>query len=356
MAQGYANGFQQIPIVITLETKTIEVDGQQLHVPVSDVELSTLRLVEKFSDGHVRFIDDLQEGIEYGSDLPYAAHTRPNRFSLYSATLAGKNARHALPAPKNNGTRYRELYVHMAVEGSKTFYAEFQADDGTTWRSNGANIGGEGELTVHGVKPPVLNAAHYELVRDRAFNGVGNDGPPENPDPFSFYLDSIDYWHLSYMRLGTYPVLFATLKIESNTSTVQWESEYCEETFFSYTGYAFYPAPFRANNAPPDGLSFDIYYRALLGVLSLDDVDRDFVLNKEPSPGQLIVSLHRAPDMTYWHDGMAGGDEQKMFRRILDRPVIFVLLDEEGNRHRVQIGFDAPTIDDSRNRLMLNLQ
>ncbi|OCR24120.1 hypothetical protein AFK24_15250 [Pseudomonas syringae] len=354
-AQGYANGFQQIPIVITLETKTIEVDGQQLHVPVSDVELSTLRLVEKFSDGHVRFIDDLQEGIEYGSDLPYAAHTRPNRFSLYSATLAGKNARHALPTPKNNGTRYRELYVHMAVEGSRTFYAEFQADDGTTWRSD-SNIGGEGELTVLGVKPPVLNAAHYELVRDRAFNGQGNDGPPENPDPFSYYLDSVDYWHLSYMRLGTYPVLFATLRVENNTSTIQWESEYCEETFFSYTGYAFYPAPYRANNAPPDGLSFDIYYRALLSVSSLDEVDRSIVSGKEPSPGELIVSLHRVPDMKYWHDGLAGGDELKKFRRILDRPVVFVLLDEEGNRHRVQIGFDAPTIDDSRNRLMLTLQ
>jgi len=354
LVQAYANGLQQIPILIEVITASIKFDGQEVLIPVSDVELSRMRLVEQ-GGGQVSFIDDLQEGIDYESLLPYAAHVRTNRFSLYSPNLPGRNVRLALPKPRNEGTRYRELYIHMAVQGNKTFYAEFQDDNGRLWRSNLVSSE-EGKITVGGVMPPILESANYQLTRDRAFSGVGNDGPEFN-DPFNYYLDSVDYWRLSYRRLNTYPVVFAQLSVEANVSSIQWESEFLQETFFSYTGYAFYPYVFRGSDAGPDSLTFDVDYRRLLKAVSPDaTLDRELVVGKGPSRGELIVSLHRVADMSYWHDGMANGDNRKLFRALLDPSMIFVLLDQEGNRHRLQIGFDAVSVMDSRNVLKLNLQ
>lgn len=351
----YANGLQQTPVVITLETQSVDVNGQMIYIPVSDVELSSLRLVDKLTGAQVPFVDNFQEGIEHASPVQWATHSRKNRFSLYASDMPGKMPRDIFPAPRNNGTRYKELYVHMAVEGGRTFYAEFRADNGTVWRSD-EDVGGEGEITIQGVRPPVKDVhSDYEFKRDRSFNGQGNSGP-NGDDDFNYYLDSVDYWHLSYRKLGAYPVIFATLEVEGNITTIQWESEHLEEKFFSYTGFAFYPARFRGSDVPPAGLSFDIYYRSLLNVLHQPSVSQEFHGGKQPSPGELIVSLHRVATMPYWHDGMANGDRHRLFREVLDPPVTFVLLDEEGNRHRLQIGFEDSSKDDSRNLLIVNLQ
>lgn len=354
--RAYANGFQQIPILVTLETLALPT-GEE--VPVSDVELSRLTLVDKHG-GPVDFIDELQEGMEEGSGNSYAAHVRDNRFALYSATAAGKIARSPVPTPKNDLIRYRKLWLHVAAEGSFTFTAQFETDDGRTMRSEVINKE-EGEVTVFGVKPPSVVREHYELTRDRAATGVGWNGPDTSvgyPNPFDYWLDTVDYWRLSYKRLQTYPVKFMTLVVEANISTIQWESELLEETFFSYTGYAFYPArSFGDVDKPPSGLSFDIYYRGLSSeVAPLEPVETELVDIKRPSPGELIVSLHRAANIPFWYDGKGGSNPNKQFRKFLDPGVFFVLLDEEGNRHRLLIGFNAPTVDDSRNVLILNPQ
>lgn len=354
--RAYANGYQQIPILITIQTLALP-DGAQ--VPVSDLELSRLEFADQSGGNVVHFIDELQEGMDEESGLAYAAHVRDNRFSLYSAN-GTRTTRSPTPTPKNELTRYRKLWLHVAAEGSYTFTAQFQSDNGRTWYS-GLVSGEAGEVTVTGVRPPTLTRDYYQLVRDRAKAGDGWDGPPDEPgypNPFDYWLDTVDYWRLSYKRLNTYPVNFMTLTIEANISTIQWESEFLEETFFSYTGYAFYPARSFGNiPKPPSGLSFDVYFRGMVTELALlETIDTELVDIKRPSPGELIVSLHRVANMPYWYDGKAGSDPNKQFRKKLDPSVYFVLLDEEGNRHRLQIGFDAPTKEDSRNGLVFNLQ
>lgn len=360
LVKAYANGLQQIALQIKLQTRPINVDGQDVHIPVSDVELSRLRLVDLITGQDMPFVESFQEGIEYGSPIAWASHVRANRFNQYSATVTGKARHPRYPEPLANGVRYRELYIHTTVQGAREFSARFQADDGSWWSSDDDNIGGEGSITLQGVLPPVLDPVtgpnhDYELVRERAFDGEGNSGPDKNDD-FSYFLDSVDYWHLGYKRLGAYPVSFATLEVEGNISTIQWESEALEETFFSYTGLAFYPARFRGSDLPPAGLSFDVYYRAMLVTQGAKPLSTQFHGGKKPSPGRLLVSLHREADKAYWHDGMAQGDNSRLYRKRLDPPVILVLLDEEGNRHRLQVGFQAPSIDDSRNLLILNVQ
>ena len=349
----YSNGFQQIPVVIKLETRPVEIEGQQVEVPVSDLELSRLELVDEITGQVVPFLDSFQEGIDYDEAQGWAVHTRPNRFRLYSSGEAGPMARYSAPEPANNSTRYRELFIHAAVDGARSFYAQFQADDGSWWHSN-EDVGGEGTLMVRGVRPPSVDdspGGSYTFERERVYNGDGNSG--EGGEEFHFYLDSIDYWRLKYKKMGLYPIAFATVEFEGNISTIQWESEFLEEKFFSYTGYAFYPKPYRGSDRRPGGLSFDVFYRSLVQRVSATPVDEQFPSDIGPAPGELIFSLHRVADMPYWYDGMAGGDPLREYRARLDRPVVFVLLDEEGNRHRLQVAFLPSTLPDSRNQLRL---
>ena len=349
----YANGRQQVPVVVKIETKPVTIGGREYYIPVSDADLATLKLVHKVTGAEVPFIPLGEEGIEHNSPLQWAANKRRNRFRYYPATAQQAPAV-ALPKPDNNGTRYRELYIHMAVEGTQTFFARFQAN-GATYSSGGLDVG---EVSVRAVLPSAPTEADYRLERERvAQDPNGHDEPndPNNPnrDVFSYYLWSTDYWRLSYRRLGAYPVRFSTLQIEKNISTMQWESELIEETFFSYTCYAFYPANGANSDSPaPEGLSFDVYLRQLLKETG-KVLSGAFEGGSKPSAGELLISLHRAHDVKFWYDGMAGGDVHRLYRKILDPAIIFVLLDEDGNRHRLQVGFAPPSTADSRNRLVL---
>ena len=151
------------------------------------------------------------------------------------------------------------------------------------------------------------------------------------------------------------PVGISTLKVLGNASTLQYESEQLDEVFASYTGYGFYPQPFGRNNNPPAGLVFDAYFKALCHTESYKGPLSSFVEEFKPSPGELIVSLHRVADMPYWHDSMTENPLMH-YRDRLDKPVKFLLRDEEGNTHRINVSFDIPTTEGSRNRLVVNFQ
>ncbi|WP_458129723.1 hypothetical protein [Pseudomonas sp. Z2-11] len=354
--QCYSNGLQQIPVIITIKTKSINMGGEEIYIPVSDVELSTLRLVDKLTGAEVPFTRLAQEGIEYDSGIQWAVNKKRNRFKYYSPAGIGQTPALAPPVAKNNGVRFREFYIHLATAESRTFFARFQAADGSTHNSTD-NSNENYEITVKGIRPTPPTIRDYEFVRDRAFQDSAGHDEPGNPEPdyFSYYLKSTDYWRLSYRRQGIYPVGFATLLIEKNISTIQWESELLDEMFFSYTGYAFRPANYdNSDSLAPDGLSFDLYFWRLTRGYA-KTLKTSFEGDKQPAPGELIVSLHRTDDMKYWHDGMANGDEHKFYRKLLDLGVIFVLLDEDGNRHKVKISFEASSRTDSRNILILSL-
>lgn len=133
-------------------------------------------------------------------------------------------------------------------------------------------------------------------------------------------------------------------------SAVRWESEQLKETYFSYLSYAF--------NSPsepaPTQLTIDGRLLAMAGELEYEGLKTDFVDNKVPGKGQLMICLHRVPDMPYWHDKMAKGSLQKMYRAGLDKGLEAQLYDEEGNLHELRIDFLGRTVLDSRNYLVLN--
>ncbi|MCJ8205296.1 hypothetical protein [Pseudomonas sp. RGM2987] len=351
----FSNGFQQIPVIVTIATQSVTIGGQEIYIPVSDAELATLRLVDKITNNTVPFIPVGQEGIEYGSDLHWAVSKTRNRFRYFSATAARTEAL-APPTPRNNGVRYRQLYIQVAREGSHTFFARFDSPYGT---HNSTDDRGENhEVTVQGIRPAAPALSHYEFKRERkTTDDDGHDEPPSQTNPewdyFSYYRQSLDYWYLSYSRRGIDPILFSTLLIENNISTIQWESELIDETYFSYTGYAFNPANFENSDSPaPEGLSFDPY---LWGMMRGYQKDLKTSFDGEPpGQGELVISLHRTDDVEYWYDGRAGGDKRKLYRQKLDPAVHLVLLDEEGNRHSLAVAFESPTREDSRNKLVLS--
>ncbi|POZ99613.1 hypothetical protein C4E44_34110 [Pseudomonas sp. MWU12-2312b] len=85
-------------------------------------------------------------------------------------------------------------------------------------------------------------------------------------------------------------------------------------------------------------------------------LNSSFVPGKEPASGEFVISMHRVDDMPYWYDGMANGNERKMFRKHLEPSVKFSLLDVDGNRHALQVSFETIDKEDSRNKLILRRQ
>ncbi|MDR0281731.1 MAG: hypothetical protein LBJ37_28075 [Paucimonas sp.] len=354
----YRNGMQQIPLVIEVITKPVNVNGIDIYIPLSDPELASMRLVDN-SGAEVPFLPEAQDGIEFDSPIPYATHTRKNRFHLYSPNVVGLNRHQPLPQARNPAQRFRELFMHTRVEGSRTFYARFQDDYGGI--HNSRDLVAEGhqiEITgeqIPTVDPEVGPNREFDIVRTRVFNGPGTDGPEDN-DEFSYRLTTVDYWDVTYKRSGVYAVPFTTLEIEGNASTIQWESEQMDEFLFSCTSIGFQEYRHDGNERPPIRLEFDPYFRFLSRTAGGTPLNDAFEEAHRPSPGELMFGLHRMADMAYWYDEMGEGDPNRMYRERLDRPVICVMRDVEGNRHRLQVSFQPPTLPDSRNTLVLNIQ
>jgi len=359
LTQAYANGMQQIPLVIEVGTASVTIDNREEFIKLSVTELASLRLVDRDTGNELAFIDDNQEGMLPGAFTPWAMHARRNRFYLYSPNGAGQAREPALPEPRNDGVTYRQLYVHMGAQTTGRFFARFTGDDNQVYNSTDKMVEGSiVELT--GVRVPVPDTVvgpgrHYDISRERVWNG---EGESDGDDEFTYLLSSQDYWRILYQRGGFTPVPFATLRIEANVSTIRWESEQMDETFFSFTGYAFHPflADFSGIDQRPTRLSFDPYLRSLVRAVAGPAPREVLEPGREPSPGELIVSLERSADMPYWYDGMAEHKPHRMFRALLDGPVTFVLLDMEGNRHRLRVAFQPSTLVDARNYLTLSIQ
>ncbi len=356
LTQAYANGMQQIPLVIEIATQSVNIGDRQEYIKLSVTELASLRLVDANSDQDLKFIDDDQEGMLPGPLTPWMTHARRNRFYLYSPNGAGQASEPALPEPRNPSTVYRQLYVHMGVQATQRFYVRFTGDDNKVYSSNDKPVE-DAAIDLTGVRVPVPDSTpgrDYYLERERVWNG---EGESQGDDEFTYMLSSQDYWRLLYRRGGFTVVPFATLRIEANGSTIRWESEQMEETFFSMTGYAFHPfhADFTGIDQRPTRLSFDPYLLSLIRAVGGPAPRAQLEPGREPSPGELIISLERSADMPYWYDGMAEHKPHRMFRALLDGPVTFVLIDMEGNRHRLRVAFQPPTLVDARNQLVLSL-
>lgn len=354
----FANGYQQIPVLLTLETKPVIQNGETCILPISDYELGRLNLVDA-SGNELPFLDNSQEGVT--GENAWAVSRQSNRFTFYSEIEAQTSPQlPPLPMSDNSCLRYCYLYLHTTeANTARTFSARFR-------RNSGAIVNADNTLDVTAAMIPIPRPtvedsldkkAYYHLVPRRVSGDEGNES------------DSIDYYFIFYHRDQVKWVKFVALRMDisvlsagtqrfrGNTSTIRWETETPEERRFSYTGYAFFPLSSQAAYRTPCDITFDPLLYGLArfcqeGGVALNET---LITNAGPTAGEMIVSLNRAISMLYWDDEDANGNPNQLFRARLEPATDFELRDEEGNIHRLSTHFDAPGKPGSRHRLIMTV-
>lgn len=329
-----ANGMQQVEVLVTIETVKVG----DLEIPLSPTELSTLKFYDLISNVQLPFVEAGADGVVPGPGVaPWHVNLAANPFKPRGAPTVRSEVQ------GEDATRRKLFYFQSTQAGSPEFFAKFTKDGGGEWDSRDK----QSTLKLQGLTVPTFPKSDYHFERERMFN----DPPPPagSQDEFSFSDETIDYWTLSCQHLGV-PVRFLICKL-SAASAVRWESEQVKETYFSYLSYAF--------NSPsepaPTQLTIDGRLLAMAEELKYEGLKADFVDNRVPGKGELMICLHRVPDMPYWHDKMAKGSVQKMYRAGLDQGLEAQLYDEEGNLHELRFDFLGRTVLDSRNLLVLNI-
>lgn len=329
-----ANGMQQIEVLVIIETAKVG----ELEIPLSPTEMSTLRFYDIISNAQLPFVDADADGVLPGPGVaPWYVNLEENPFKARGAPTERAEVR------GEGATRRKLFYFQSTQAGHPEFYAKFTKDGGGEWDSRDK----ESTCKLDSLAAPSFPQSDYTFERRRVFN---DPAPPAgSSDEFSFSDETIDYWTLSCHHLGV-PVPFLKCKLNA-ASAVRWESEQVKETYFSYLSYAFHPL----RGPAPTQLTIDGRLEAMAEELKYEGLRTDFVDNQVPNRGVLMVCLHRVPDMPYWHDKMADGSIQRMYRSALDKPLLAQLFDEEGNLHEVLIDFLSRTLLDNRNLLAINI-
>lgn len=342
----YANGLQQIVLRITIETA--QLDNAE-HPPISDVELASLRLSNVGTNAQVRFLEPDELGLVIPDDVSrgeWATTDTKNRFDPPgSFAPASKEAQQSSP-----GTRVKHLYVQTTYRGTQQFRAEFQNETTKRWfNSEGYNPGPGVKVVDLKGKPPMEYAIeHFKFNFDR----IRSDGGEDEGDDYTHVDDALDYWRLPYIDLNGRLLKFSMLRMakDSSVSTIKWESEHLAETYFSYTGMAFYPN--YDDKLRPTEMNFDVNLLRMAKAKGAK-VDPRLDALKPVERGELVVGVYRVSDFKFWHDGMGEADER--YRERLDLPVDFELIDQEGNPHKLRISF--PTSGKgARNKPVLSLR
>ncbi|MCO7514906.1 hypothetical protein NJF44_08320 [Pseudomonas guariconensis] len=346
--QVLANGRQQVGIRIKIETKPIETPDGIIYDPVSDLELSTLKLLHE--DGTE--IDWLPIGVEgldpelaEGSGKQWAASKLRNRFDYLPVSTAGSGTDVGQVAGDN--TRILNVYVHTLEVEPRNIKAKFQ-DHRNRWHFSDAKDIDEKWVEITGVKVPEGDRALYEFEPKRveAKNGFDWVGEAGETDNFNYWHYTTHYWVLR-SRAG---LSFTDVRFD-HCSMIRWESEQLAESFASYTGFAFKPK--RHPDARP--ASTGIQYQAQLQLLALESpeavLDYNFKGHETVSEGTLLLSLDRVPDWPFWYDRGV-----KTYRQVLDRPMTFTLLDNYGSPHRLKVSFELSGSQDHRNILGWDFQ
>lgn len=333
----YANGYQQLPIEI--EVETYPVDG--VYYPLSVTEIASMRLVHDNSEQQIEFVDSALEGIPEGDDQHWRTSKKRNRFRL-ARPIPG-----VAPAPSQNAPTVLEMFMHTRADaGSTVFHATFQADDNSWWKSSTLQDVNR-TITLIPKPVPVYAEADYLRFEWTRVDG-GTPGDPDNAsddDWFYLHLRTVDYWKLQCRPLNQATAIpFETLDfvpLDSseviNVSTIRWESEQLNETMFSWTGYIFSPYEKR----PEERVQFDEDLKNV--VKSAESLDVP-VHESNYEAGTLVISLHRSDRVPYVRANNPS-------RAKLSRDLAVVMIDVNGNPHKRRISFLPVSNEGDRNKL-----
>ncbi len=369
----YANGRQPVEIRITIQTAGVtDGYGNITYYPLTEDELSSLRLrVRNGSD--VEFLDPGEDVISDGDSRMFATTLVRNRYDFMSSSVSRATGSVPMNDPED-GTTVRTLYLLAQLDpagsgvGAVQFVANFK-DYADIWHESSPDT--DGCVTITTVEPPNETSGVYTLSRQRP---PGAEFPAsctvyegDMEDPFGQCLTSLDYWQLSYRpRSDALEVLFldCTFEVEEHLRTAQlsllrWESELMEETYCTYTGYTFRPRllPGETDDQQWKTLTYDPWLH-WLARLRGHPLSPSLEPNQDPTPGHLWLALYRVNKFPFWFDNEAEFESDphplKTFTARFGtvdwdtwtstpRPLRVSLIDQSGNRHRLEIGFQTDT-------------
>ncbi|WP_367393413.1 hypothetical protein [Pseudomonas sp. X4] len=338
--RGYANGLQQIEVLVTIETKAAE--GYP-DVKVSPEDLNTLRFYAKGGselpviEGDVGFPPP-EDSSQPGTWKVNLLHNP--RYSM----LTGSGAVPVAEPHNEQATVYKRYYLQTTSVLAQEFYAVFtRVEDSSPFNSQ-VESGMNGVVKLQGVDRPAYSVEAYTVGVTRVDqdpNGETFDG-----DTFSYMDWTKDSYRLNLQRQGVrIPFVSVVLDPDDNKSAVRWESEQFSEGGVSYTGFAL-------------GGSKSYEKFTLSGRLQRLNAQRrvqlkdDVVDNQGPARGEFMVGLVRLSNFLYRHPD----DSPELYEipEGLDLPFKFMLVDNEGNRHYLQFSYEVGA--HRRNKLLLQLQ
>ncbi|MFU2326186.1 hypothetical protein [Pseudomonas sp. NFX98] len=326
----YANGYQQLELEVHIQT-----DG----LPLTAEEEDTMMIYHRRSAQQVAEVPPGQEGIPYDPEAPLLwAQTRiPNRFKPYPGNLQDDTTR-ATATPNL-------ITVYLLTRDTQVtdFYATIDAPGGPL-RSDQHPGNEKGTIKLTPVPSPDVHADSFKLTRRRV-EGGGLDDPEngEDEDAFDKFLETTDYFTLTYKKDGQVALDFAAVEFQTigplesaKTSIVKWESPFDNEKMFTYTGYAF-----NDPRVPRDEkvMAFDSIIKAnpRLKLVLNHTLDRSLVT------GGFLIGVFRRIDI---RQAVSNGQPGNPDLYPLKEGLKVILTDTEGHRHPVRISFPA----NNRNR------
>ncbi|WP_079227033.1 hypothetical protein [Pseudomonas putida] len=338
----YANGMQQIQIQVDIQTD--QEDG--FVDPISDDELQTLKFYT-VNGSELKVVD---VGIE-----PPAAGT-PGTWVMRRShnpllEMRGTSGASPAPVPAAAGQTLWDYWLQTTSTVPVEVYAMFkQSGLGGRWFSSVEQSKDNGKVRVQGLTLPTYDpATDYPWSAEE--KRVKQEGKAVGNDTFNYMTLTVDYWKLTHVQAPGKRIPFVAIDIDwfGNKSVMRWASDEYEDELCSYSGFMV------------GGLDEEMIYD---GALARMAGKRGLTLEKleptrAPASGELLFSLNRVTNFRQRYetpdDPDILTDEEAPQREHLLRTFKFRLLDQQGNRHDLQIGYPGSGRD-GRNTFLLSRQ
>lgn len=347
--QCFANGLQQIVVEVDIQT---DQEGS-VKPPISDDELQTLMFYSS-SGTELKVVEVGIEPPPAGGSGTWVMNRTRNEL------LRVQQGSSDIPAPQRAlpGQRLWRYYLQSTTTETINVHAIFkQSGLGGQYFNSEVVSTDKGRVRLMGQPVPTYDASE-DYPWDGQNKRVKDEGTVVDGDTFNYMTLTVDYWKLTHVlrRPSLERIPFVAIDIEpsENKSTLRWTSDEYEDLMCSYSGFMYGK---RKQPGDEDGMLYDgaLERMASKRGLTLQPVEE----SRRPAENELLVSLNRVSDFRQRYEQPTDlddlSDEEELQRDYLRQAFRFRLLDAEGNRHDLQLGYTG-TGRDGRNTFFLAKQ
>ncbi|MHC6224683.1 hypothetical protein ACYU03_07905 [Pseudomonas sp. X10] len=314
--------------------------------PIDNIELSSLVLTDG-KNNVIPYLTGDQLGIPEDSDHTWMYTKRRQKIYDYYPTAGAAEPAEPVATQRrfaeDDGKVEITLYVHSREVETAKFRATFQ-DHRNGWHRSVDIDSEKGEILLEGMKLPEKSLSYFNWPamgkRVESLRGEDYEG-----DRFNYWHSTTDYWELSGEGISIVGVQCDT------QSMTMWESEQLDETFCSYTGFAFKPRRPEEAMDTVSGVNYQAEMQLLANepAVSFTELDYSFKGQEEPTAGAVLITLHRTSGLNFWDEY-----QDTQYRQVLKSAMKFTVVDNYGNKHKLRVLFSGEV--DPRNYLELKLQ